>query len=134
MKSKIEGCHWRDRVTNHPELVDLDINWLDPRDNDQSSRAAYTAQDIHMCTQADIIFLYMGEDNPVGYNAAFECGIGLQAGAEIHSIIEPNRKGWEMVKEVSTSLSYDFDDGCMLLKHTILGTLPNYSSNCGSSA
>ena len=124
MKCEIEGAPWRDRVMNHPELVDLDIHWLDPRDNDQTAREVYTRQDMHMCTQADIIFLYMSDDNPVGYNAAFECGIGWQAGASLVSIVEPSRKGYDMIEEMSTSLSDEFHQGCAFLRDAILKPAP----------
>ena len=91
---------WREAV----RATVLGVEWLDPTTHGLEDPPSYTAWDISAIRDSDVVFAYLAEDNPYGYNMAFELGVAYAWGKEIVFIDEKfagNPRPCSMLREVS---------------------------------
>jgi len=102
---------WRKTVeikANHPN-----IKYLDPNKHELNIPSQYTNLDLHMIDNSDLVFGYLEEDNPGGYNTLFELGYAIGKGIPIIFINE--KPEWDkyvgMIKESSLFYTDIFEEG-----------------------
>lgn len=109
---------WQDRViqTLTKQFPDKALMFLDPRQNSNQDEAVYTAWDLEGVALADIVFVYVEQDNPSGFGACLEIGYarGLSTGKQIVSVIESEHPGYRyfgMAREASDFVTDSFSEG-----------------------
>lgn len=106
---------WRREViqgANYP-----DIKYLDPNNHELNLPSQYTNMDLHMIDNSNLVFGYLENDNPGGYNTIFELGYAVGKGIPIIFINE--KPSWDkyvgMIKESSLFYADIFHEGIAFL-------------------
>ena len=106
---------WRETVKMSANY--LDVKYLDPNKHELNIPSQYTNLDLHMIDNCDLVFGYLEEENPGGYNTIFELGYAIGKGIPIIFINE--KLNWDkyvsMVKESSLFYTDIFEEGVLFL-------------------
>ena len=102
---------WRKTVkvnANYP-----DVKYLNPNEHELNIPSQYTNLDLNMIDHSDLVFGYLEENNPGGYNTIFELGYAI--GKEIPIIFINEKPDWDkyigMIKESSLFYTNWFEEG-----------------------
>jgi len=111
---------WRKSVkinANYP-----DVKYLNPDEHELNIPSQYTNLDLHMIDNSDLIFGYLEEENPGGYNTIFELGYAIGKGIPIIFINE--KPDWDkyvgMIKESSLFYTDIFEEGIRFLRKYLM--------------
>ena len=106
---------WRKIIklySNYP-----DVKFLDPNEHGLNIPSQYTNLDLNMIDHSDLVFGYLEENNPGGYNTIFELGYATGKGIPIIFINEKTE--WDkyvgMIKESSLFYTDIFKEGILFL-------------------
>ena len=92
---------WQDDVKDAILLMRDDAEFFDPRDQLMHDPKHYTAKDLAMIVECDLVFAYMEADNPGMANMAFEIGFAHAIGRKVILINEKGQRWAEMMHQVS---------------------------------
>lgn len=102
---------WRKMVKVNASYPD--VKYLDPNEHERNIPSQYTNIDLHMIDSSDLVFGYLEEENPGGYNTIFELGYAIGKGIPIIFINE--KSDWDkyvgMIKESSLFYTNWFEEG-----------------------
>ena len=103
--------NWQDRVMQScPEFV-----YFDPRGHGLVDPKEYTKWDLEHVDKADIVFAFMGIDNPSGFGMCLEIGYAHAKGIPIIFVDETNNKYFAIVKECCLINETELEGGIMCL-------------------
>lgn len=106
---------WRKMVKVNASYPD--VKYLDPNEHELNTPSQYTNIDLHMIDSSDLVFGYLEEENPGGYNTIFELGYAIGKGIPIIFINE--KSDWNkyvgMIKESSLFYTDWFEEGVLFL-------------------
>lgn len=111
---------WRTVVkvnVNYP-----DVKYLDPSEHKLNIPSQYTNMDLYMIDNSDLVFGYLEEKNPSGYNTIFELGYATGKGIPIIFINEKSNwnKYVNMIKESSLFYTDLFKEGIEFLRKYLM--------------
>lgn len=106
---------WRKMVKVNASYPD--VKYLDPNEHELNTPSQYTNIDLHMIDSSDLVFGYLEEENPGGYNTIFELGYAIGKGIPIIFINE--KSDWNkyvgMIKENSLFYTDWLEEGVLFL-------------------
>lgn len=82
---------WRGEVIQGANYSD--VKYLDPNDHELNIRSQYTNMDLCMIDNSNLVFGYLENDNPRGYNTIFE--LGYAVGKNIPIIFVNEKPSWD---------------------------------------
>lgn len=107
---------WQDMVIRACET--LDVEFFDPRSHGIKDEAGYTDWDLTKVSDSDMVFAFMGKDNPSGFGMNLEIGYATALGIRVMFVEEAGddrSRYYGMARACSTPIM-GFVEGVMELK------------------
>jgi nucleoside 2-deoxyribosyltransferase len=109
---------WQDELISHFP----NIEFLDPRSHGLTEPKDYTKWDLDAIRECDVIFGYLEESNPTGYNLCFELGYAHALGKKIiwvNENLDNKTSAVAMIEESADKVFDNFQDSlhCLIGKH-----------------
>jgi nucleoside 2-deoxyribosyltransferase len=94
---------WQDKVKRVCPYIDF----IDPRKHYLTWSREYTAWDLLMLRQCDVVFAYLEKDNPSGIGLALECGYAKALGKTVIFVNEQDHIGKNAIIECISDACYN---------------------------
>lgn len=114
---------WQDLVINEFKFLSFaeNVEFLDPRSHGLTNEFDYTRADLKMINESNIIFAYLEETNPGGFNTLFELGYARCLG--LISILVNDKTSIHqyigMARSSALLLPSNFRNGIAVLKRSV---------------
>jgi nucleoside 2-deoxyribosyltransferase len=97
---------------------------LDPCDHGLVDPKEYTAKDLSMLDEADMVLAYFEHGNPSGFGMCAEIGYAKALGIPIVLVDEKRMESWDFIRAMCSVVTQDFASGIDSIKQIRKTTKP----------